>query len=315
MSNFVCSLKQMNYKLFSLFIVLFLTACQIDQKKPAPVQREICMTPLAIPILPDEMIFCGQKVNLKDEDIRERLDREILVNAYYQSATLQGLKRANRFFPVIEPILKEKGIPEDLKYLAVIESNLVQAVSPAGAQGFWQFMPGTAKEHGLLMNGEVDERLNIEKSTAAACDYLNYAHDTLKDWVLAAASYNRGIGGVRSDMRWQGTSNYFDTHMNSETGRYVYRILAMKLIFENPEAYGYNIKGTELYEPFRTTSVIVRSSIDDLAEWSLDKGINYKILVKLNPWILGNKLTVKKVPFKIKLPHRSYNLKPYESYQ
>jgi hypothetical protein len=272
------------------------------------------MTPLAIPILPDEIAFCGQKVNLKDEDIRERLDRELLVNAYYQSATLQALKRANRFFPVIEPILKENGIPDDFKYLAVIESNLVQAVSPAGAQGFWQFMPVTAKEHGLIMNGEVDERLNLEKSTVAACEYLKYAHDTLNDWVLAAASYNRGIGGVRSDMRWQGTTNYFDTHMNSETGRYVYRILAMKLIFEDPEAYGYNLKQTELYEPFKTTSVTVRSSINDLAEWSLAKGFNYKILIKLNPWILGNKLTVKKVPLKIKLPHRSYNLKPYEAY-
>ena len=305
----------MKYTFFFLIIISLLAACQTDQNKPAIVQKEICVTPLAIPILPDEIVFCGQKVNLKDEDIRERLDRELLVNAYYQSATLQALKRANRFFPVIEPILKKNGIPDDFKYLAVIESNLVQAVSPAGAQGFWQFMPFTAKEHGLIMNGEVDERLNIEKSTAAACDYLNFAHDTLKDWVLAAASYNRGIGGVRSDMRWQGTRNYFDTHMNSETGRYVYRILAIKLIFEDPEAYGYNIKGTELYEPFKTTSVTVKSSIGNLAEWSLQKGINYKILVKLNPWILGNKLTVKKMPFKIKLPHRSFNLKPYEAYQ
>ncbi len=304
----------MKTSLFSLILAITLVACNSRNDVPVVKQQEICLTPLAIPVLPDEIMFCGQTVNLKDEDIRERLDRELLVNAYYQSATLQALKRANRFFPVIEPILKEKGIPDDFKYLAVIESNLVQAVSPAGAQGFWQFMPVTAKEHGLIMNGEVDERMNIEKSTAAACDYLNFAHDTLKDWVLAAASYNRGVGGVRSDMRWQGTSNYFDTHMNSETGRYVYRILAMKLIFEDPEAYGYNLEETELYEPFKTTSVTVKSSIDNLADWSLSKGINYKILIKLNPWILGNKLTVKKVPFKIKLPHSSFNLKPYEAY-
>lgn len=304
----------MKTSLFSLILAITLVACNSRNDVPVVKQQEICLTPLAIPVLPDEIMFCGQTVNMKDEDIRERLDRELLVNAYYQSATLQALKRANRFFPVIEPILKEKGIPDDFKYLAVIESNLVQAVSPAGAQGFWQFMPVTAKEHGLIMNGEVDERMNIEKSTAAACDYLNFAHDTLKDWVLAAASYNRGVGGVRSDMRWQGTSNYFDTHMNSETGRYVYRILAMKLIFEDPEAYGYNLEETELYEPFKTTSVTVKSSIDNLADWSLSKGINYKILIKLNPWILGNKLTVKKVPFKIKLPHSSFNLKPYESY-
>ncbi|MFN5844184.1 MAG: lytic transglycosylase domain-containing protein [Flavobacteriia bacterium] len=305
----------MNWNLFSLVILILLSACQTDEDDHTVAGKEKSVKPLVIPILPDEMIFCGQKVNLQDEDIRERLDREILVNAYYQSATLQALKRANRFFPIIEPILKENGIPDDFKYLAVIESNLVQAVSPAGAQGFWQFMPVTAKEQGLIMNGEIDERLNIEKSTAAACEYLNFSHEMLKDWVLAAASYNRGVGGVRSDMQWQGTSNYFDTQMNPETGRYVYRILAVKLIFEDPEAYGYDLKHTELYEPFKTTSVTVRSSIYDLAEWSLQNGINYKILIKLNPWILGNKLTVKGTPLKIKLPQRTFNLKPYEAYQ
>lgn len=305
----------MRFFYFSALISVVLVACDRSQEKQSASEKVCVITNLhTLPVLPKEIIFCGQTLNLEDEDIRERLDREILVNAYYQSATLQALKRANRFFPGIEKSLTENGIPTDFKYLAVIESNLIQAVSPAGAQGFWQFMPGTAKEHDLLMNAEVDERLNIEKSTVAACHYLKYAHDTLKDWVLAAASYNRGIGGVRSDMRWQGTSNYFDTHMNSETGRYVYRILAMKLIFENPDKYGYDVKQIELYKPFRTKSVLVKESIANLAQWAIEKGINYKILIKLNPWILTNKLTVKKRVFYIKLPADNYNLKPYEVY-
>lgn len=295
---------------------LVLGSCINQQSSKKIVQEKIVIqSHPSLPQLPLEMEFCGEKINLEDEDIRERLDREILVNAFYQSATLQSLKRANRFFPEIEKILKANGIPDDMKYLAVIESGLVQAVSPAGAQGFWQFMPKTAKEYDLLINGEVDERLNIEKSTKAACDYLNYANDTLKNWVSAAASYNRGIGGVRSDMRWQGTNNYFDTYMNSETGRYVFRILAVKLIFENPEAYGYNIRDVELYEPFKTKSVTVSKTINNLAEWALEKGINYKILIKLNPWLLTNKLIVKKKSFKIKLPQQNFNLKPYGSYQ
>lgn len=306
----------MRFIYFFAVISFVFSACNRDQKKPVR-EKEVLLKPTlyTLPVLPNEIEFCGQKINLEDEDIRERLDREILVNVYYQSATLLALKRAHRFFPDIEKTLKANGIPEDIKYLAVIESNLVQAVSPAGARGFWQFMPGTAKEHKLLMNAEVDERLNIEKSTIAACHYLKHAHDTLKDWVLAAASYNRGIGGVRSDMRWQGTKNYFDTHMNSETGRYVFRILAVKLIFENPEVYGYDLKEIELYKPFETYSVPVKKSITNLAQWALDKGVNYKILIKLNPWILSNKLTVKNQLFYIKLPKENFNLKPYEAYK
>lgn len=298
--------------LFSIFCSL-LFACTSTTSKVSIIDNNID-TLNSIPELPTEMSFCGQTINLEDEDIRERLDREILVNVYYQSSTLQTFKRANRFFPAMEKVLKENGVPDDFKYLAVIESNLIQAVSPAGAQGFWQFMPGTAAEYKLQINNEVDERLNIKKSTIAACRYLKFANDTLKDWILAAAAYNRGIGGVRSDMRWQRTKNYFDTHMNSETSRYVFRILAVKLILENPEKYAYNLKEIEVYKPFRTFSVPIEESIPNLAEWSIEKGINYKILIKLNPWILSNKLTVKDNAFYIQLPHADFNLKPYEAY-
>lgn len=301
---------------FSVFMILFFSCTPAPEKKESSEETEIPNPPqgYVIPELPDSMFFCGKVIHLIDEDIHEKLDRELLVNTFFQSATVQTIKRSNRYFPIIEPILKKHGIPDDFKYLAVIESNLLQAVSPAGAQGFWQFMPTTAKEYGLLISNEVDERLNIEKSTEAACAYLKLAHGELGSWDLAAASYNRGIGGVRQDMKWQGTDNYFDTHMNAETGRYVYRILAVKLIFEDPEYYGYTIKKEELYEPFQTRSVEVKSSIGNLAEWALAKGINYKILVKLNPWLLTNKLTLKGKTFHLKLPHASTNLKPYQEY-
>lgn len=304
-------------KVFLILLpIIGLLGCQAE-KKHEELAKEIQEVKLhTVPDLPKEMTFCGETINLEDEDIRERLDKEILVNAYFQSSTFQAMKRAHRYFPEMERTLKANGIPEDFKYLAVIESNLIQAVSPVGAQGFWQFMPFTAKEHDIIMNDEVDERLNIKKSTIAACEYLKTAHDTLKDWVLTAASYNRGIGGVRSDMRWQGTNNYFDTHMNSETGRYVFRILAMKLIFENPEAYGYDMKAIELYKPFKTKTVVVKESIPNLAEWAIEQGINYKILIKLNPWLLTNKLTIKNnKTFAILLPAKGTNLKPYESYK
>ena len=253
---------------FFLFSILccLIYACTSTTSKVSLIESNTS-SPNSLPELPTKMSFCGQIINLEDEDIRERLDREILVNVYYQSSTLQTFKRANRFFPAMEKILKENDVPDDFKYLAVIESNLIQAVSPAGAQGFWQFMPRTAAEYNLLINNEVDERLNIKKSTVAACCYLKFAKDTLKDWVLAAAAYNRGIGGVRSDMRWQRTTNYFDTHMNSETSRYVFRILAMKLILENPEKYAYSLKEIEVYKPFRTFSVPIRESIPNFAEW------------------------------------------------
>ena len=179
------------------------------------------------------MLFFGRTINLEDEDIRERLDREIITNVYFQSSTTFALKRANRFFLEIEKILSEEHVPEDFKFLAVIESNLSEVSSPVGANGFWQFMPFTAKEYGLVMSDEVDERMNLTKSTRAACSFIKNAHKIFGDWINACASYNRGIGGVQSDMKWQKTDHYFDTDMNNETGRYVFRIMAMKLIMEN----------------------------------------------------------------------------------
>ena len=287
------------------FVVAFLSSCiqpAVETVKETIKEKKQRQMDASLPDLPEKMMYCGQTIDLTDEDVRERLDREVLVNAYFNSSTTQIIKRANRFFPVIEKILAEEKMPDDLKYIAAIESSLLQAVSPAGAEGMWQFMPVTAKQYGLKMTTEIDERLDVRKSTRAASAYLRYAQDTLKDWVLASASYNRGIGGVRSDMRRQGTDNYFDTYMNSETARYVYRILAMKLIMEDPEAYGYVIPDRQLYKVIPTQKIKVSESIPNLAEWAKEKGSNFKMLKKLNPWLLGNKLTIKKGEVLIELP-------------
>lgn len=302
---------------FSGFLLsLLLVSCSAEKKRERAAAEHTPppATVFTLPNLPETMTFAGQQIVLTDDDIVERLDREVLTNAYYQSATIQIFKRAHRWFPVIERILKEEKIPADFKYLAVIESGLVQAVSPVGAQGFWQFMPLTAKQYGMEMSPEVDERLHVEKSTRAACAYLHAAQDTLKDWLLTSASYNRGIGGVRQDMRWQGTSHYFDTDQNNETARYVFRMLAVKLIFEDPKAYGFDIEKIKLYEPYQTRRVEITKTIPNLAQWALREGVNYKILTKLNPWLKTNKLTIKSKTYTLLLPAVNENLKPYKEY-
>lgn len=306
--------------IFPFLSLVLLAACQnseTKQKKEEAKHKEVlAASAVVFPDLPQSMEFAGTTINLQDEDLRERLDREVLMTAYYQSAWIGAIKRAHRYFPEIERILKEEGVPNDFKYLAIIESNLQQAVSPVGAQGFWQFMPATAKLYDLEMNAEIDERLNIEKSTCAACRYLKDAHSTLNDWVMTTASYNRGVGGVIEDMEWQQTEHYFDTYQNSETGRYVFRLLATKLIYENPEAYGFYPNKMELYEPFHIQKVIVEETIPNLALWANDQGFNIKILRKLNPWLKTTKLTVKGGrKFTLLLPAASENLKPYNAYK
>ena len=296
-----------------LTLVSFLLSCsentpknKVDTNTKNPIQK--------LPDIPKTINFFGEKVNLEDEDIRERLDREIITNVYFQSSTTFALKRANRYFPEIEKILRKQHIPDDFKYLAVIESNLSEVTSPVGANGFWQFMPFTAKEYNLEINDEVDERLNLTKSTIAACQFLANAHDIFGNWVNACASYNRGIGGVQSDMNWQHTTHYFDTDMNNETGRYVFRIIAMKLIMENPKAYGFDIPENQLYHPLKTKTIKLTSKIENLALWAQEKGINLKILRKLNPWLIGNKLTINPSRYRIKLPIKTTKLKSYHSY-
>jgi hypothetical protein len=296
-----------------LAINLLLLGCQQTQdskKKEKVINSKIQY----LPDIPKSIKFFGEIINLEDEDVRERLDREIITNVYFQSSTTFAIKRANRYFPEIEKILQKTKVPNDFKYLAVIESNLSEVTSPVGASGFWQFMPFTAEEYDLKINDEIDERLNLTKSTYAACDFIKNSYKVFGNWVNACASYNRGIGGVNSDMKWQKTSHYFDTDMNNETGRYVFRMIAMKLIMENQKAYGFDIPRQQMYKPLQTRKIKLKKSIPNLAEWSVRNGINIKILRKLNPWIISNKLTIKDSDFEIKLPTKTEKLKNYKDY-
>ncbi|WP_438966938.1 lytic transglycosylase domain-containing protein [Flavobacterium sp.] len=242
--------------------------------------------------LPSEINFAGEAVPTTDNDVSERLDREMVTNINYHSNTTLVLKRANKVFPIIEPILKANGIPDDFKYLAVIESSLVNAVSPAGARGVWQFMPTTAKEYGMEVSSEVDERYHLEKSTEAACKYLNDAYKKFRNWTLVAASYNGGMAGINRVLEAQQVTSYYDALFYEETGRYVFRILALKEIMKNAPKYGFDIPQKELYVNVSTKKLYIESSIEDLATFAIEQGTNYKTLKVLNPWLRDKKLAV-----------------------
>lgn len=235
--------------------------------------------------LPKTISFAGTKIPLTDFDIAERYDRELLTNVYWQSQTLLMVKRANRYLPMIEKILKQNNIPADFKYVALAESGLQNVVSPAGAAGFWQFLDKTAKRYNLEVNEEIDERYNLAKATQAACMYFKESYSYLNDWSLVAASYNMGILGVKRQIKAQGINNFVDLYLNTETSRYLFRIIAIKDICENPAKYGYNIPYTDLYKEVPTVKVRVDLSITNLAEWSVQNACNYKLLKLLNPWI------------------------------
>lgn len=243
--------------------------------------------------LPDTMIFAGEKVPLDDPDIRERLDRELHVNTFFHSNTIFLLKRGNRWLPEIEKILTEYGIPSDFKYLAVIESDLTNAVSPAEAVGFWQLLKGTAREYGLEVNNEVDERYDPLKSTEAAAKYLLRSYDKFGSWVNAAASYNMGMRGLEREIEDQKVDSYYDLLLNSETSRYVLRAVAVKIIFADPQKFGFKLEEDQLYQRADLRELVVTESIDDLTDFAFEHGINYKILKRYNPWLRKNSLSVR----------------------
>ncbi|MFW5793687.1 MAG: lytic transglycosylase domain-containing protein [Bacteroidota bacterium] len=238
----------------------------------------------AIP-LPEQLNLAGEAVPLERYYVRERFDRELLINSYWQSQTVQFLKRANRYFPMIEPILAEQNVPDDFKYLALIESGLMNVVSPAGATGFWQILKGTGHDLGLEINNYIDERYHIEKATAAACKYLKDSKDDYGSWILAAASYNMGNRRLKENLEKQKVNDYFDLHLNEETSRYVYRILALKLIFENPQKAGFYYRESDLYEPLEYNTILVDTAITNLVDFALLHNTTYKELRLLNPWI------------------------------
>lgn len=256
---------------------------------------------------PAKVDFAGEAAPLGISDVKERLDRELLVNENLHASTALILKRANRAFAVIEPVLKKNGIPDDFKYLAVIESGLVNVVSPAGAKGVWQFMPETAKERGLEVNENIDERYHLEKATQAACSYFLKAKEKFGNWTLVAASYNAGEAGIKKQIDIQKVSNYYDLLLSDETSRYVFRILALKEIMKNPSQFGFSIAPEAQYEILPVKKVEIDSSITDLADFAKSQGINYKILKIHNPWLRESKfVNDSNKKYQIEIPLKGY---------
>ncbi len=243
-------------------------------------------------IMPDTLTFAKEKVPMDDYFVREGLDRELLVNTYWHSNTILLLKRAERYFPAIEAILKKNKIPDDFKYVALIESGLLNVISPSNAAGFWQFLDNTGKQYGLEVTEEVDERYHLEKATVAACKYFQSSYDKYRNWTLSAASYNAGAGRISRETARQGVNDFYNLYLNQETSRYIFRILAMKLIYENPTYYGFYIRKRDLYPAIPTNDVEVNTTVTDLIKFAAENKINYRILKEFNPWLRSDKLTV-----------------------
>ncbi len=260
--------------------------------------------------LPKNLMLANESVPVNLPDIKERIDREFLVNTYWQSNGFLMFKRAHKYFPVIEKILAEEGVPDDFKYLAVIESGLTNVISPAGASGFWQIMKTTGREYGLEINENIDERYHLKKATRVACKYLKKAKQKLGTWTLAAASYNAGMSGIARKLSKQKVATYYDLLLGSETSRYVPRIVAVKYIMKQPHKFGYNFEMSDLYQKIPTHTIEVNSIITDLAVFAKSYGINYKILKLHNPWLREGNLSNKtKRMYEIKIPKKGYYTK------
>ena len=302
------------------FILLFLLLISISllsivligsesSKEAAQQQPFVSSYTVAVPV-PDYVEFCGEKISLSRLDMRERFDREINTFTYFHSSTLLYIKRANRFFPIIEPILKKNGIPDDFKYLCVIESGLdTRAFSSAKAAGLWQFMPETGKSYGLEIRDGVDERYHVAKATEAACKYLQDAYNRFGDWINAAASYNAGMGRISGQLNQQSVESALDLYLVSETSRYVFRIMAAKQILMNPQRYGFMLKKENLYPAIEYNYVDVSEDIADLAAFAKRNGINYMTLKDHNVWLRDTKLTISRnssKTYRIAIPKKEY---------
>ena len=291
---------------FAIILIGVTTTCSFAQHEEVDVDMLSFdhMTQYVNDIeLPETMEFCGEKVPLDRFYVREALEREILVNSYRHASTILLLKRTTRWFPVIEPIMRKNNLPEDFKYLAMIESDLTNAVSPSKAVGFWQFLEGTGKQYGLEIYKEVDMRYNQELETQAACDFLKDLYKRFGNWTLAAAAYNCGGGRISRTIEEQQVRSYYDMSLPNETERYIYRILAFKLITENPAKYGYHISDDGWYQPLEYRTITVTETIDDLAKFAIQQGTNLKMLKYYNPWLRSNTLTISVGnSYKIKLP-------------
>ena len=261
-------------------------------------------SPVVNPEVPSHVKFAGQTIKLDDNDMWERLDRELTAMAYTHGNTMLCIKRANRYFPVIAPILKRNGMPADMIYLAAIESTMnPRAVSGAGAAGLWQFMASTAKEYGLEVSSDVDERYDVEKATQAACRYLKNAYEKYGNWESVAASYNGGMGRVTKELDAQQAESAYDLWLAEETQRYMFRLLAMKMIMENPKDYGFQLKAHNLYQPIEYETVVVDGPVADWPQWAINHGIDYMTLREHNPWIRSKSLTNKSgKTYRVKVP-------------
>jgi hypothetical protein len=241
--------------------------------------------------IPKNLNFAGEKVPIKEPTVRRAIARELQKNIYEQTHSLFLHKRASRWFPIIEPILKRNKIPDDFKYLAIVESQLTNAVSPQGATGFWQLIGSTAQGYGLEITNDVDERYHVEKSTEAACKYFKEAHKMFNNWTLVAASYNRGMGGIQTQLNKQNTESYYKLLLTAETARYIYKVLAIKEIISRPKVYGYQLKKGDLYGVPATRKIKIDSTINDLNAFAIAQGADYQTLKTLNPWLISNSLT------------------------
>ncbi|MCZ4318341.1 transglycosylase SLT domain-containing protein [Aequorivita viscosa] len=293
-------------------VILVVSAVSIHAVQDAPTDANLEKKVVndynvyALP-LPEKMDFAGEPVPLDEPDVRERLDRELLVNTYWQSNGLLLFKRANKYFPLIEPLLEKYGLPDDFKYLAVAESGLEYTSSPVGASGIWHFMKGTGLEYGLEINDYVDERYNLEKATMVAAEYLKKSKERFGNWTMAAASYNAGVGGMNKQINRQNQTDYYDLLLNSETSRYVFRILALKEIMEHPQKYGFNFREKDLYTNIPTIKVKVDTPVEDWSEWVKPYGINYKILKIHNPWLRDTYLkNASGKEYIIEIPEKGY---------
>jgi membrane-bound lytic murein transglycosylase D len=286
------------------FIALAFSSQPIPEDKFSSLENDYNVYALEIPQALD---FSGENLPLQSPDIRERMDRELLVNTYWQSNGLLLIKRSHRYFPIIEPIMKSYGVPDDFKYLALIESGLQNVTSPAGAKGFWQLMEATAKEYGLEVNSNVDERYNLELSTHVACKYFLKAKEKFGNWTLAAAAYNAGIRGVSNQLEKQNVSGYYDLLLGEETGRYVFRAVALKEIFAHPKTYGFNYTVHDLYSQIPTSKIQVDTAVTDFVQFATKFDLNYKQLKLHNPWLREGFLNNKsRKLYTLEIPQKGY---------
>lgn len=307
-------MNKLSYITISLALLLSLTVCasrpdgndESEKNTDKSIDQIANQNIVAIPA-PDEATFAGEKVPLEYFDVNEFLSRELTSISYGHGIMVQTMRLANRYFPIIEPILKEQGVPDDFKYLCVAESNLQNVISPARAVGYWQFLEGTGKEFGLEINKEVDERYHIEKATVAACKYFKRAYAKYGNWTLAAASYNVGMAHIDGQIKRQNTESYYDMSLNTETSRYVYRAVAYKEIMTKPHLYGFYVAKEDLYKPLEYKEVEVKTNIANIADFAEKHGTNYKMIKVFNPWLRDGLLTnAAKKTYTIKIPKEGF---------